>query len=374
MSSPSVTTGSSDSPDDQAVFAETFLLGGASDLPTLEALRSPGHDIRKKRAHRKSRCTAATEFGTGRGFDGEPLHMELFYHAFHTTIPGLTLYKEIWTDLMKLSFQTGCKSEYLVNAMLAMTAQHLSVSHPEIPRYQEAAMVLLAKCCAEFRHVLDLEMTEENRDQVLGTGILIHYLCWCDTSFLDGQQRNLDGTYRQLDLSQDRLFLLSEGVRHVRFLSWQLSNPEGSIFWKLVIEKKCAVLREVFMQCGLDYARLRPRVIALYDDPRFIGNGRDDSSATSDNAAPGTAKPAVPGSREGLPFWTVPCTHLFSDAHILSILALQVPPADNDKNPVEQKLYDRLSFEIVADRISLIIHLTLLREAEKAEGARSCWI
>lgn len=230
-------------------------------------------------------------------------------------------------------------------------------------------MVLLAKCCAEFRHVLDLEMTEENRDQVLGTGILIHYLCWCDTSFLDGQQRNLDGTYRQLDLSQDRLFLLSEGVRHVRFLSWQLSNPEGSIFWKLVIEKKCAVLREVFMQCGLDYARLRPRVIALYDDPRFIGNGRDDSSATPDDAAPGTANPAAPGSREKLPFWTVPCTHLFSDAHILSILALQVPPTDNDKNPVEQKLYDRLSFEIVADRISLIIHLTLLREAEKAEGS-----
>ena len=47
-------------PADAETFSHTFLLGGEADLPTLRAIRGPGDETRKKRAHRKSRwgCVA----------------------------------------------------------------------------------------------------------------------------------------------------------------------------------------------------------------------------------------------------------------------------------------------------------------------------
>lgn len=47
-------------PADAETFSHTFLLGGETDLPTLRAIREPGAETRKKRAHRKSRwgCVA----------------------------------------------------------------------------------------------------------------------------------------------------------------------------------------------------------------------------------------------------------------------------------------------------------------------------
>jgi hypothetical protein len=263
-----------------------------------------------------------------------------------------------------------------MNALLAMAARHLSIIKPDVPRYHEAAMVLLAKSCEEFRSVLDLELTVENRDAALGTCILIHYLCWCDLGFLEGQQRNLDGTYRRLDLSQDRLFLLSEGVRHVRYMSWQLPDPSGSIFWRLIHQRKCVMLRDSLAERGIEYGHLRSKIIDLYDDPRFHGKGPNLSSPTTpeDETAASAPPSPSPSIRElcqqqgQLPIWALPCAHMFSDAHILSIIALRVP-ADDDQSEIEKELYKRLSFEIVADRIALMIHITLLQEAETLEGA-----
>jgi len=41
--------------------------------------------------------------------------MELFYHAFHETVPGLVMYEEIWKDLLKECFKVSLNELFLVS-------------------------------------------------------------------------------------------------------------------------------------------------------------------------------------------------------------------------------------------------------------------
>ena len=60
------------------------------------------------------------------------------------------------------------------------------------------------------------------------------------------------------------------------------------------------------------------------------------------------------------PFNTVaavpdPCPQVCSDAHILSLLAMQIPHT-GCPTPAERELYTRLAFEIAADRVAVLLH------------------
>lgn len=235
-----------------------------------------------------------------------------------------------------------------MTAMLAVSARHLNILTPTSRRYSNAALLLLSKSCSQFRTNLDQAITIENRDARLGTAILLHYLCWC----------NVDAPGPDADLSRDQLFLLSEGVRHVRLLSWQLPVLQDSIFGRLVKEKRCGALRVLLEGRGVDYRVLRGRIMELYDDPRFgaavptpppeeQGQGQGPQGPGRDRAAdhPFNTVAAVPD----------PCPQVCSDAHILSLLAMQMPHTSSP-TPAERELYTRLAFEIAADRLAVLLH------------------
>lgn len=250
-----------------------------------------------------------------------------------------------------------------MTAILAVSARHLNILTPASPRYSNAALLLLSKSCSQFRADLDKAITVENRDARLGTAILLHYLCWC----------NVDAPGPAADLSRDQLFLLSEGVRHVRLLSWQLAASQNSIFGRLVKEKRCGALRAMLDGKGLDYRILRGRIMELYDDPQF---GAGIPTPPPEEPGPGQ------GEGEGMhgpgrdraaehPFNTVaavpdPCPQACSDSHILSLLAMQIPHTGRP-TPAERELYARLAFEIAADRLAVLLHAERMYEGVEPE-------
>lgn len=235
--------------------------------------------------------------------------------------------------------------------MLAVSARHLNILTPASPRYSNAALLLLSKSCSQFRADLDKAITVENRDARLGTAILLHYLCWC----------NVDAPGPAGDLSRDQLFLLSEGVRHVRLLSWQLAASQESIFGRLVREKRCGALRAMLDRKGLDYRVMRGKLMELYDDPQF-GGGTPTPSPPEEQEQGEEDElygPARDRAAEH-PFNTVaavpdPCPQVCSDSHILSLLAMQIPYTGYP-TPAERELYVRLAFEIAVDRLAVLLY------------------
>ncbi|SPO04535.1 uncharacterized protein DNG_07220 [Cephalotrichum gorgonifer] len=326
--------------DPADVFTQTFLLGGESDLPTLQAIWGPDAETRKKRAHRKSRwgCTACK--------------------------------------------RRKVKQEYFMTAMLAVAARHLSILNPSSRRHSEAALLLLSKSCAQFRADLDQAITVENRDARLGTALLLHYLGWCNVGFLEFQTAS--SHEQPLDLSGDQLFLLSEGLRHVRFLSWELPDLGDSIFGRFMANanwaRRCGALKALLEEKGISARPLRSQIMDLFDDPRFVGtHGGGVPTPPPEGCWQQQQKhdSHFHGHFHGHfhPFGTPagsppPCLHACSDAHILSMIALRIPRKNpNEQTPAERALYTRLSFEIVADRLSVMLRICQLYESTLSEGS-----
>ncbi|KAK0736931.1 hypothetical protein B0T21DRAFT_383024 [Apiosordaria backusii] len=134
------------------------------------------------------------------------LHMELLHHFDRWTIPTLA-FKHIWPSMLQLAFQVI-------------------------------------------------------------TSTLIHYLMWCDLSFMDSQSPNAP-----LDLSGDRLYYLSTGVRQVFFQAWQHFQQPSSLFSRPGLLQPCMAIEDVVEAKGLNWQRYVKGFMGLYDNPRYHGNG-----------------------------------------------------------------------------------------------------
>ncbi|OHE93792.1 hypothetical protein CORC01_10918 [Colletotrichum orchidophilum] len=179
------------------------------------------------------------------------LHMELLHHFQHATIPTLC-FADIWASVMPLAF----RADYLMTAMLAVSARHLSTLGPEDAVYGEAAMALLSRSCALFGAALGRE-DGGGYDPLFFTAQLIHYLAWCNLEFLDRS-----GT--TLNLSRDQLFLLSSGVRV--FLSQTRAQGADSIFARAWQESPCDALDRLVAEQGTDRAGICKAFMGRYDD------------------------------------------------------------------------------------------------------------
>jgi hypothetical protein len=257
-----------------------------------------------------------------------------------------------------------------MNAMLSVSARHLSVLSPHEPRYAHAAMTLLSKSCAEFRDVLSRELTAANCDALLGTSILIHYLTWCDLTFLDGQGAD-DFVSKPLDLSGDLLVLLSPGVRHIFFMAWPYLNVQQSVFGRVAMYKPCNVLEKIVESRGLDWRGVAGRFMAMYDDQRLWGSRKQPERSSSDASSPENGETPLP-----VPELTAKqMTHLSNrrkltasaemDAEILSGLlptacAGEPSPDSSSLLPSTDKFLVRASYERVVNRLAVI--LTFLSE------------
>nr|XP_036586643.1 C6 transcription factor [Colletotrichum truncatum]KAF6797200.1 C6 transcription factor [Colletotrichum truncatum] len=202
------------------------------------------------------------------------LHMELFHHFQHTTVPTLC-FDEVWGPAICLAF----KEEYLMTAMLAISARHLSILRPKEPAYAQAAMVLLSRSCAVFSAALDREDGGEKHNTLFFTAMLIHYLTWCNLEFLEDQRAPVGDS--RLDLKGDQLFLLSSGVRV--FLSGTRAHGSESIFANMSSISQCSALDTIVETQGMDCDSIIEEFMQLYDE---IAATASDPNTTNQSGSP----------------------------------------------------------------------------------------
>ncbi|KAK3379460.1 hypothetical protein B0T24DRAFT_522049 [Lasiosphaeria ovina] len=83
-----------------------------------------------------------------------------------------------------------------------------------------------------------------------------------------------------LDLSADRLYWLSTGVRQIFFMAWQLFQSERSVFFHVPILQPCMAIEDAVEARGLRWQGLARGFVQLYDNPRYHG-GRNAFRADS---------------------------------------------------------------------------------------------
>ncbi|KAH6849745.1 hypothetical protein B0I37DRAFT_427491 [Chaetomium sp. MPI-CAGE-AT-0009] len=231
------------------------------------------------------------------------LHMELLHHFERYSIPTLP-FERVWPGMLQLAFQSR-QHTYLVNAMLAFAAAHLDYLHGGHAQYHRAKHALLDKALHDYRESLSEPITPANCDALLGTANLIQYLMWCDLSFMEGQGQGqqqqqpqsqhpspqpstppsqpqpqpqpppfhnhlllppghgqatpLTTTttppYQPLDLSTDRLYFLSTGVRQIFFMAWPLFQTARSAFACAGLLQPCVALEDAVDARGLNWRR-----------------------------------------------------------------------------------------------------------------------
>ncbi|KAF9872701.1 C6 transcription factor [Colletotrichum karsti] len=182
--------------------------------------------------------------------------MELFHHFQHQTAPTLC-FAEVWGPAISIAF----KKEYLMTAMLATSARHLSILQPENAVYSEAAMALLSRACASFSAALDAQDGGEKHDALFFTAMLIHYLTWCNLDFLESQTEEDDS--QGPDLRRDQLFLLSSGVRV--FLHKTRAQGPSSIFANMSSISQCSALENIVEAQGMDSDAIVQAFMERYD-------------------------------------------------------------------------------------------------------------
>ena len=182
--------------------------------------------------------------------------------------------------------------------MLSLAAAHLDYLVPGKPQYHRAKYALLNKALHDYREALSAPITADNCDPLLGTANLIHFLMWCDLSFMDDSQTAGSSSSQQpppLDLSGDRLYWLSTGIRQIFFMAWPLFQTTQSVFMHVGMLQPCMVLEEVVDARGLNWQRFLRAFMDLYDNPRYQG-GRNNNNTTS--TAPETSCPSTTGSSQ----------------------------------------------------------------------------
>ncbi|KAK4123427.1 hypothetical protein N657DRAFT_646211 [Parathielavia appendiculata] len=205
------------------------------------------------------------------------LHMELLHHFEQHSVSTLP-FQGVWPSMLQLAFQSR-QHTYLVNAMLSFAAAHLDYLHPGRGQYHRAKYALLDKALHDYRESLSASITAENCDALLATANLIQFLMWCDLSFLEGQTE----PDAPLDLSGDRLYFLSTGVRQIFFMAWPLFQSAQSVFTRVCQLQPCMVLEDVVEARGLNWKRYARGLIGLYDNLRYQGGrerGREGAEAT----------------------------------------------------------------------------------------------
>lgn len=222
------------------------------------------------------------------------LHMELFHH-FQTELKDTLSFPQVWPLLLRQAFHVrrlqlhstqSCgtaainndsQEPYIMCTILSLAATHLSILRPGTHRYSRAALRLLAKSAQLFRENLSRPITPENCDALMGTSILMHYLSWCNLSFLEDQRSGLRG----LDLSQDQLFLLSPGVQHIFFEALPLFLSARSVFVSVALYRPRVRMEDAVRQRGRNPDELVSLFMRLWDDPHYRSEEADDEAADS---------------------------------------------------------------------------------------------
>jgi hypothetical protein len=119
-----------------------------------------------------------------------------------------------------------------MNAVLLISARHLSFLDPDHASYRRAAVLHLAETLHIFRSALDQPMAASNADAFIATSVLLVHHAWAldDDAVIETQPSPLHSFNLRLDFARDSLLSLSQGQRSVFLKAQRLIAQDQSIF------------------------------------------------------------------------------------------------------------------------------------------------
>ncbi|KAI8630376.1 hypothetical protein F5Y19DRAFT_429816 [Xylariaceae sp. FL1651] len=164
------------------------------------------------------------------------LHLRLFHHFQNSTLQTLLCGREAWEHALQLSFQF----EFLMNAILCVSARHLAVLSSEDATYQTVATSHLCHASSGLRQELSKGGSSVNFDAFLATSILLYYDTWTSVDYFSPQS---PGDIMS-DAWTDRVFGFSFSLKKTLLTGFQHSCEEPSRFRKQLLYTPSEVLAQ----------------------------------------------------------------------------------------------------------------------------------
>ncbi|TPX14318.1 uncharacterized protein E0L32_005514 [Thyridium curvatum] len=317
------------------------------------------------------------------------LHMELFYHFVQHTAPTLSYPQISWEAILPQAVQ----KEYLLNALLSVSASHLSTLHPSSPHYAQASLSHLSQATSAFRHRLAAAAAaaaatatigpadaDADTDALMATAVLVYYATW--SAAPDPTSPFLLATgARQIFLSAWRHFAASLPTRTRS--SSSSSGTGGGAFSRVNVFGDCRVVEQLCDARGGRWRRTARRLAALWDDPRYA---RDRSRSRSRNSKALAAKeeeeevsptPPPPPSVGAYTVWNTSSLRALDPAvSDVFLSSLSLPPSadgeDSDSDSASAGLLlQRGAFERVATRVAVLTELGAHLPQSEGQGSSS---
>ncbi|GAD97604.1 hypothetical protein PMAA_017590 [Paecilomyces variotii No. 5] len=149
-------------------------------------------------------------------------HFELFHHFRTQTINTLLIAPEAWRCVVQISFQF----DFLMNALLAVSARHLSVLRRSDRSYCTVAASHLCRALSCLRHQVARHFYATNIDAFIATSLLLQIEVWANPDYFLSQ---VDDT--SPFEPGDRLFAFSSSLKQV-FLENVSQLPNEKSFFK----------------------------------------------------------------------------------------------------------------------------------------------
>ncbi len=189
---------------------------------------------------------------------------------------------EIWDQALQLSFNF----EALMQSILCLSARHLSILHPEEPKYAAAASTHLIRTLSLHRDDLTRDISVTNVDALMTTAILLHYELWNNVDFVSLET---DGNM-SLDLTKDFLFRLSSGTKHVFMNSIRSVFDKPSVYVpyirfspRAVLVKAARISRKTLEKFQEHFAYDRPLEISMMSVPLpYIRGNKEGTDLAGD--------------------------------------------------------------------------------------------
>lgn len=145
------------------------------------------------------------------------------YHHFQTyTIQTLLFSPEVWEHALQLSFQF----DFLANAILCLSARHLSVLLPEDSSYSTTAATHLGRALSQFRHQLSGDFKSTHIDAFIATSLLLQYEIWTSTDDYSLSQDNSVS----FSMPRDRIFAFCSSLKKMFLNCLPILCDQPSVF------------------------------------------------------------------------------------------------------------------------------------------------
>lgn len=164
------------------------------------------------------------------------LHLKLYHHFQTYTIQTLLFSPEVWEHALQLSFQF----DFLANAILCISARHLSVLLPEDSSYSTTAAAHLGHALSQFRHRLSGDFKSTHIDAFIATSLLLQYEIW--TSIDDYSSPQDDSI--SFGMPRDRIFAFCSSLKKMFLNCVPMICDQPSVFMPYITHDSRNVLIE----------------------------------------------------------------------------------------------------------------------------------